>query len=216
MLNRKHPVIQLIKQGEGLHLDFKFEVSDAPKIARSLVAFANTDGGTLLIGVKDNGKIRGISSEEEFFMIENAAMRYCHPEVVFYTKEWNIEGKKVLEVIIPKGEKPPYRATDKEGKAKAYIRIADENIVACGVQMKVWKAQRSRKDIRFTDSPEERKLLTCLKEHEPVSLRFLKRHCGLSPFRTEKLLAGFILLGLAKMENTKENQFFSLKNIMEI
>ncbi len=90
-------------------------------------------------------------------MIQNAAMRYCHPEVVFYTKEWNVEGKKVLEVIIPKGEKPPYRATDKEGKAKAYIRIADENIVA-----------------------------------------------------------GFILPGLAKMENTKENQFFSLENIMEI
>ncbi len=216
MFLKKHPVLQLIQQGEGLHLDFKFEVSDAPKIARSLVAFANTEGGTLLIGVKDNGKIKGIRSEEEFFMIENAAQRYCRPEVAFQTKEWNVKGKKVLEVTIPKGENPPYRALDAKGKARAYIRIADENIVAGGVQMKVWKGRKSRKEIRFTDSTGERKLLTCLKEYEPVSLRFLKKQCDLSPFLTEKLLAGFILLGLVKMEVTKEESFFSLENISEI
>jgi len=216
MAEKKHPVLQLIRQGEGLHLDFKFEVSDAPKIARSLVAFANTEGGTLLIGVKDNGKVRGIQSEEEFYMIQNAALRYCRPEVDFRTKEWTVEGKKVLEVIIPKGTKPPYRAVEPSGKAKAYIRIADENIVAGGVQMKVWKGRKSRKEIRFTDSAEERKLLQCLKEHEPASLRFLKKSCGLSPFLTEKLLAGFILLGLVKMEVSKEEQRFSLENVTEI
>ena len=63
---KEHPVKELIKQGEGLHLDFKFEISNVAKIARSLVAFANTDGGKLLIGVKDNGVIRGIKSEEEY------------------------------------------------------------------------------------------------------------------------------------------------------
>jgi predicted HTH transcriptional regulator len=50
----------LIKQGEHQQLDFKFEITDSKKIARSLVAFANTDGGKLLIGVKDNGAIAGM------------------------------------------------------------------------------------------------------------------------------------------------------------
>jgi predicted HTH transcriptional regulator len=50
----------LIKQGEHQQLDFKFEITDSKKIARSLVAFANTDGGKLLIGVKDNGAIAGV------------------------------------------------------------------------------------------------------------------------------------------------------------
>jgi predicted HTH transcriptional regulator len=215
MGQRKHPILQRIEQGEGLHLDFKFEVSDAPKIARSLVAFANTEGGTLLIGVKDNGKIAGVRSEEEFFMIENAAMRYCQPEVTFHTKEWNIGGKKVLEVIIPKGDKIPYRAPDTKGNLKAYIRIADENILASGIQMKLWKAEKSRKEIRFTDSTEERKLLTCLKENEPVGLRVLKKRCRLSSFRTEKLLTAFVLLGLVKMETTAEDVIFSLENLPE-
>ena len=212
MAARKHPVIRLIEQGEGQHLDFKFEVSDAPKIARSLAAFANTDGGTLLIGVKDNGNISGIRSEEEFFMIENAAMRYCTPEILFSTKEWNVDGKKVLEVTIPKGNHTPYKAPDKNGKQKVFVRIADENVLASGVQMKIWQRQKSPKEIRFSNSKEEKRLLSCLKEDELVSLRFLRKNCGLSPFRAEKLLAAFVLLGLVKMEATSADSFFALEN----
>jgi len=50
---KKHIITTLIEQGEGQQLDFKFEVSDAVKIARSLTAFANTVGGKLLIGVNN-------------------------------------------------------------------------------------------------------------------------------------------------------------------
>ena len=59
----------LIAEGEHQQQDFKFEISDARKIAKTLSAFANTDGGRLLIGVKDNGKIAGVRSEEEKYMI---------------------------------------------------------------------------------------------------------------------------------------------------
>ena len=61
----------LIAEGEHQQQDFKFEISDARKIAKTLSAFANTDGGRLLIGVKDNGKIAGVRSEEEKYMIED-------------------------------------------------------------------------------------------------------------------------------------------------
>ena len=70
----------LIAQGEHQQQDFKFEISDARKIARSLSAFANTDGGRLLVGVKDNGRLAGIRSEEEQYMIEAAATLYCSPQ----------------------------------------------------------------------------------------------------------------------------------------
>ena len=64
-MRRRHPIEELIAQGEHQQLDFKFEVSDSKKIARTLSAFANTDGGRLLIGVKDNGAIAGVRSDEE-------------------------------------------------------------------------------------------------------------------------------------------------------
>ena len=59
----------LIEEGEHEHQDFKFSISDARKIARSLSAFANNDGGRLLVGVKDNGNIAGVRNEEDIYVI---------------------------------------------------------------------------------------------------------------------------------------------------
>ncbi|PTM02731.1 MAG: ATP-binding protein, partial [Bacteroidetes bacterium] len=68
---------RLIREGEHQQLDFKFRIDSSTKIARTLSSLANCDGGRLLIGVKDNGKITGINPEEEYFMIEGAAELYC-------------------------------------------------------------------------------------------------------------------------------------------
>jgi predicted HTH transcriptional regulator len=101
-MDHTHHIQNLIAEGEHQQLDFKFEISDARRIARTLVAFANTDGGRLLIGVKDNGAIAGMRSDEEFYMVEAAAKMYCKPQVEFDLKEWTVNGKKVLEIIIKK------------------------------------------------------------------------------------------------------------------
>jgi hypothetical protein len=87
----------LIAEGEHQQQDFKFEISDARKIAKTLSAFANTDGGKLLIGVKDNGKIAGVRSDEEQYMIEAAAELYCSPEVNYIMQTYLVEGRSVRE-----------------------------------------------------------------------------------------------------------------------
>lgn len=69
----KFYIHNLIEEGEHEHQDFKFAISDAAKIAHSISAFANNDGGRLLIGVKDNGNISGVRSEEDVFVVEQAA-----------------------------------------------------------------------------------------------------------------------------------------------
>ncbi len=217
MLTKKTRYItQLIKQGEGLHLDFKFEVSDSVKIARSLVAFANTGGGTLLIGVNDNGSIQGIRSEEEFYMIRNAARNFCRPVVEFNIVEWNIKGKKILEVTIPKSNSIPHKAPGKTGKYLAFIRIVDENIVAGGVQIKVWRKQNSKKSIRFNNTQAERILLEHLKEHSKITVWSYRKVAGLPRFRAEDTIANFIILGLARMETTAESCFFTAEDIPEL
>ncbi len=130
---------RLIEEGEHQQLDFKFAITDARKIARSLAAFANTDGGRLLIGVKDNGSIAGVRSEEEIFMLEAAAEMYCKPKVYFETIEWNVENKRVLEVIIPKSEKAPHYAAQDKEHFKVYVRVKDQNLLANSVLLRVWK-----------------------------------------------------------------------------
>ena len=121
-------LIHRIQQGEGLQLDFKYAVTDSKKIARSLAAFANTQGGSLLLGVKDNGRVAGVNTDEEYYMIETAAQVYCKPEVPFSVIRWDVGGKIVLEIVVSESTRKPHTVPNKEGKPTTYIRIADENI----------------------------------------------------------------------------------------
>ena len=102
----------LIAEGEHQQQDFKFEISDARKIAKTLSAFSNTDGGRLLIGVKDNGKIAGVRSDEEQYMIEAAARLYCRPEVSYSMQTYQVEGRSVLLVQIDESDRKPVYAKD--------------------------------------------------------------------------------------------------------
>ncbi|HNQ12507.1 MAG TPA: ATP-binding protein, partial [Bacteroidia bacterium] len=58
-------ITKLIQNGENETLDFKQEISDSIRIAKTIVSFANHKGGTLLIGVKDDGHIKGVNAEDE-------------------------------------------------------------------------------------------------------------------------------------------------------
>lgn len=183
-MKKKHPIEALIEQGEHQQLDFKFEVSDSKKIARTLSAFANTDGGRLLIGVKDNGAISGVRSEEEYFMIEAASKMYTHPEVPFTAKRWDVNGKTVLEVYIAPSHEKPHTAPDKDDKYKAYIRVADENILANEVLMPSMEEAENQGGYIAKNKQARR---------DPVFLArraSLYQHKAVLPYRPYQLLCG--------------------------
>ena len=90
-------------------------------LAKTLSAFANTDGGKLLIGVKDNGKIAGVRPHEELYMIDAAAGLYCSPEVNYTMQTYQVEGRSVLEVQIEESDRKPVYAKDETGKYLAYL-----------------------------------------------------------------------------------------------
>ena len=58
-------LLKLIEEGENLRIEFKQIFSNHEKIAKEIIAFANTEGGTIIFGVNDNGKILGVESEKE-------------------------------------------------------------------------------------------------------------------------------------------------------
>ena len=187
---------QLVAEGEHDHQDFKFEISDARKIARSISAFANTGGGRLLVGVKDNGKIAGVRSEEEIYMIEAAASMYCQPQVEITTHTHIVEGRTVLKIDIEEAGTKPVFALDEENKPKAYIRIADENILASPVHLKVWQHAKKERGALLTFTEREQNLLDILKEHELLTLNQCCKRSRTSRQTTCNLLADFIRFGL--------------------
>ena len=201
---------KLIEEGEHQMLDFKFEISDSKKIARTLVAFANTDGGRLLIGVKDNGAISGIKSEEEKHMIQTASEMYCIPNVNFQAKEWNINGKTVLEIIVPKSKYHKHKAPDHNNIYKVYIRVKDQNILADGILLKIWKYQNNKQEVRVTFTESEMFLLKYLNDNKRITLKEFMKAAKISKKEAEKTLVNFTLINMLKLEITEKVIFFSL------
>ena len=206
---------QLVEEGEHCHQDFKFEISDARKIARSISAFANTGGGRLLVGVKDNGKIAGIRSEEEIYMIEAAATMYCQPQVEIETRTYLAEGKTVLQIQIQEARTKPVYAMDEENKPKAYIRIADENILATPVHLKVWQHAKEKDGTLVSFTDKEQNLLDILGEKESLTLNQCCKLCRTSRPAMCNLLADFIRFGLVTPVFRGHQFYFTLNEQAE-
>jgi len=206
---KKTYIEELISRGEGEMLDFKHSINDSKKIARSVAAFANTKGGILLIGVKDNGSIVGVNSDEEFYMVEAAAQLYCKPEVPFEVKKWPVNGRMVLEVIIKPSLRGPHTAPDKNGTYLAFVRVADESFVASPIQYKVWKAEKQREAITFTITGKEQHLMEILRNNGKVSAAEYAKAAFISQDEAEEFLVKMVVLRLAKLESaTDENPHF--------
>jgi len=190
----------LIAEGEHQQLDFKFEISDARKIARTLSAFSNTKGGRLLIGVKDNGRISGVRSDEEYYMAESAATLYCKPEVKFETRNHQIDGKSVLEIYIPPLADRPVYAQDHDKRWMAYVRVKDENILASIIQLEVWKEEHKERGrlLEFTRSEEF--LLLYLKKAAGATLPKIQRDTGYPRKELISLLTKLVLFDVVEMK----------------
>lgn len=202
----------LIAEGEHQQQDFKFEISDARKIAKTLSAFANTDGGRLLIGVKDNGRIAGVRSEEEKYMIEAAAQLYCMPQVEYTLRTFIVEGRQVLLATIEEAIHKPVYAKDENGKPLAYLRIKDENILATAVHLRVWQQSGSPRG-EFMRYTEQEQLLIDRLEHEtPFSLNRYCRQAGVSRRAAEHLLAKLIRYGIVEPIFENHKFHFRIKN----
>lgn len=192
-------IYSLISEGEHIRQDFKFEISDARKIARSISAFANTEGGRLLIGVKDNGRIAGVRSEEEMYMIEAAAQLYCSPEVPVPMRTYCVEGKTVLVAEIPIMEHKPVMARDEQNRSWAYVRVADENILATPVHLRVWRQANEEVPVVLEYTDKERYLLNVLSSGKAYTLAGICRCTGLSRRVVESLLSRFVHWGVASV-----------------
>lgn len=201
---------KLIEEGEHQQQDFKYCINDSKKIAKSLVAFANTDGGRLLIGVKDNGKIVGISTDEEFYMVEAAAKIYSNPPVNFLTKQYHSEGKTVLRITVEPSTEKPHYAKDESGKWLAYIRKNDENILAHKIQLVVWNKQKSPQGICFTYSDDEKFLIQYLQENERITFSKFMRLAQISRQKAQEILSNFIIMDIIRLNTTLDGTYFYL------
>ena len=92
----------LISQGEGLIVEFKERYT--PRIDQDIVAFANTRGGTLLLGVRDDGTVAGERLTNDLKAKINSLTRNCKPAVAVTL----LQVDEVVAVVVPEGVEKPY------------------------------------------------------------------------------------------------------------
>lgn len=206
----------LINEGEHQSQDFKYAINDSRKIARSLAAFSNTEGGRLLIGVKDNGSVVGVSSEEEYYMIEAAAEMYCRPAVKFTSKSWNWDGKTVLEIKVPISIERPVSAPNKDGAWRVFIRVEDQNLLANGVLLKVWRRQKSGKPVVISYSRNEKLLLQYLRDHDYITMSKFCRVAKITYKSAERIMVNMVSLDLIKIKFTERQIYYILNQEKDI
>lgn len=209
-------ILDLLRQGEHENQDFKYRIDDPVKIAKTLCAFANTSGGRLMIGVKDNGTIKGIDPEEEYYVVEAAAQRYCNPEVKFNYRVWQDPKdpkKLVLEIDVPESEERPHRALNEEKKWLAYVRIEDDTLIANRITVGVWKKQMhgiKRPEV-LTDKQID--LLRTINRLAPCSISTIYKNTKLPNKKVDALLVLFISWGLVEQEILKDRVYYSCSEV---
>jgi predicted HTH transcriptional regulator len=206
----EHFLRQLIADGENLHLDFKYCVSDSRKIARTLSAFANSDGGRILIGVRDNGSIAGIKSDEEAYMVDTAAHLFCRPEITYSIKQHTTAGKTILEVDVLKGTKRPYQVKNENGRWLSYFRNYDQNLVANRVLLQVWRKEEKGRGVLVKFGKAENSLMDYLKGNGSVTLSKFRKIARISSYKAEAILANLIIFKILIMKASEKGFTYEL------
>ena len=201
---------KLIFEGEGVTLDFKKTITSCEKIARTMVSFANNKGGRLLIGVADDGTIKGVKSEdEERYMITKAAHLFARPALEPVFEEVYVDDKLVLVVDTqPSVIKPHYALAD-DGKWWAYVRVKDKSVLASKIVLEVLKRSADDKGVLISYSDNERLLLQYLETNTRITIKEVSELLKVGRRRAQRILVDLILSGLIRINTTEKEEFYT-------
>ncbi|MCP2045804.1 RNA-binding domain-containing protein [Pontibacter sp. HSC-36F09] len=200
---------RLIWQGENERVDFKQRVTQPDKIARTMVSFANTQGGTILIGVKDNGKVVGIDPEEEKHTLELAANFYCNPPLALHYEEVELDGYTILKVSVPESTTKPHFAKVKEDDWRGYVRVKDTSVQTSKMVEKSLQTEAPTFE-RIPLDRHERAVLDYLALNRRVTLRQYMKIANLSERRAYRMLVKLVIHGYVRLHDKEKEEYYTL------
>ncbi|MFA6087533.1 helix-turn-helix domain-containing protein [Mucilaginibacter sp.] len=199
-----------ILEGEGVSLDFKKTITSCEKIAKTMVSFANNVGGRLLIGVLDDGTIKGVKSEdEERYMITKAAHFFTRPALEPTFEEVYYDDKLVLVVDIPESPDKPHYALAEDGKWWVYIRVKDKSVLASKIVVDVLKQSASNNGVLIEYSSKEKALLEHLDKSERINVKQFCELLNIGRRRAQRILVSLVLTGVIRIHTTEKEEFYT-------
>lgn len=207
---------EIIEKGENGTVEFKRKFSSPEKIAKEMIAFANTKGGCILFGIDDDRSVVGVESEKgEIELIDMAAKFFCEPEVKYEIEVLPIYRKDVVAVNIPESKNKPHslveNGKDDNDPYRVYIRIKDKSVLASKETVRVLR--KSRPDsppliVNLTDK--DKALLDYLSVHEKITMKEFKELLNISNRRASRILVNLVRAELIRQHNTEKEDFYTL------
>lgn len=208
---KRRDLLDLIEEGENLQCEFKRKFSNHEKIAKEMIAFANTRGGYLLIGIDDNKEVIGVESEKsESELIRDVAINYCEPPLEYYIEYKELYGKEIVIVEVPESDNKPHRLKDyltelDINKSIVMIRVNDKSVQASKEMVRILKAQNNGKElVKYTIGPNEKFVFEYLNKNERISVKELSNLVNISERRASRTLVKLVRANLLVI-HTKEN-----------
>ncbi len=192
----------LVRQGEGTSLEFKLKANHPEKIIREIVAFANTKGGKLLVGVGDDKTIPGLKFvDEEEYMLVRAIERNCFPPINYDLERIAITDERdVLVFNIPKSqEKPHYVQLENEENGKAYVRVQDRSVQASR-EVKQILRRENEDGIKFTYGDKEKILMEYLSDNQKITIEKFSEIAKIPTWLASRTLVLLVLSNVLKIQ----------------
>lgn len=213
-------LLDLIEEGENIQCEFKLRFTTEEKIAKELIAFANTKGGYLIFGVDDNKEIVGVESEKEIAeLVSISANNFAIPPVDIKIHFVNYRHKEIVVVYIPESKNKPHRLQDflnelDLNKSIVTIRLNDKSVLASKEMVKILKAQSNNKPLKKYEIGQNEKLVfEYLKYHQKISVKELSRLGNISERKASRTLVKMLRANLLII-HTKDNgeEYFTSAN----
>ncbi|MCC5905173.1 MAG: ATP-binding protein [Balneolaceae bacterium] len=202
----------LIQTGEGTYLEFKKTTPSPEKIAREIAAFANTKGGTILVGVDDYKNITGIRAYyEEEYLLQKAAHECCVPPVPIRIELVHSGQIDVIVVKVPEmSEKPVYNKSKK--KRLVFVREKDESVLASDEMAEILKQKYSDEGVTFEYGEKEQMLFRYLNEYGEITVIKFSQLVSINSYRASKILINLVSAGVLKLFRRSETDYYTFSN----
>jgi len=204
----------LIEDGENSTVEFKRKFSSPEKIAKEMIAFANSKGGKILFGVDDDRTIVGVESEKgEMELIDTAARFYCEPEVSYEYEIVSIKKKDVVIVHVPESTNKPHRVVtdDAEDESRVYIRYNDKSVHASRETINILKGTNPKSHpVKINFGEMEKTLLKYLGENEKITVKGFKKLANISERRAGRILVALVRAQIIRHHRIDNNEFFTM------
>jgi predicted HTH transcriptional regulator len=201
---------RLVAEGEGQNLEFKRKASFPEKIVREMIAFANATGGTVLIGVDDNGTIAGLKYPEEESHVIQQALKSCKPTLKLTERFIPIgNARSILRYDIPESKRKPHYLVH-NGSKNSFVRVADQSIKASREVKEIVRRAQQMRNVKFHYGDHERILIQYLDKNSTITVKEFMRIGKLNRFNASRKLILLVLANVLHITPHERGDLFSL------